>query len=238
MTALRRLVLWDVDGTLVRAGPAARDAFARAVADVVGCSIEEVADHGVQMAGGTDPVIALEILANLAIDDDQAHRHLPAVLEGLVRELAVAEHRIRAEGWVLPGIRELLARLAARGDVVQSVLTGNLAPNAVVKLAAFRLDRFLRMELGAYGSDRHQRDELVPVALDKVERATGHRFDPRDVWVVGDTPKDLACARAAGTRCLLVATGVIPLEDLEHLGADTVLADLSDVDAVEHLLTG
>lgn len=236
MDALRRLVLWDVDGTLVRAGPAAREAFAHAVAHAVGCDIDDIADHGVQMAGGTDPLIALEILAHLAIEDDEAHRHLPAVLDGLVRELAAAEHRIRSEGWVLPGIRELLTRLSARDDVIQTVLTGNVAPNAVVKLAAFGLDGFLRMELGAYGSDRHQRDELVPVALEKVERATGHRFDPGDVWVIGDTPKDLACAKAAGAHCLLVATGVIPLEDLDRLGADAALADLSDVDAVEALI--
>lgn len=236
MTALRRLVLWDVDGTLVRAGPAAREAFARAVADAVGRTVEDVADHGVHMAGGTDPLIALEILANLAINADEARRHLPAVLDGLVRELATAEHRIRSEGWVLPGVPDLLSRLAARDDVVQTVLTGNVAPNAVVKLAAFGLDGYLRMELGAYGSDRHERDELVPVALEKVALATGHRFDPSDVWVVGDTPKDLACAKASGARCLLVATGVIPLEDLEHLGADAALPDLSDVDAAEALL--
>jgi phosphoglycolate phosphatase-like HAD superfamily hydrolase len=139
---------------------------------------------------------------------------------------------------VHPGVAKLLPRLAAEPGVLQSLLTGNLEANARMKVAAFGLDRWLDFEAGAYGSDDADRERLVPVALERVERRYGRRLDPRDVWVVGDTPRDLACARAGGARCLLVGTGRDGYERLKGIGADAVLPDLSDADAVVDLLVG
>jgi len=139
-------------------------------------------------------------------------------------------------GFVLPGIEELLARLAADEDIDQTVLTGNIAPNALIKLSAFGLDRWLNLEMGAYGSDHADRNELVPIAIDKVRAARGHRYRPDQVWVVGDAPNDLACARAGGARCLLVATGRPTFDELEALGPDALRHDLSDVDDIVALL--
>lgn len=228
-----RLILWDVDGTLVRAGPAARDAFDLAVASVIG---RDAIDHGIHMSGKTDPQIALEILAAMAVSDDEARRHLPAVLQALERQLEAAVGTIRRDGRVLPGVRDLLFRLHSRPDVAQSVLTGNLAANARLKLGAFGLDRYLDLEVGAYGSDDADRTKLVPIALAKLEALRGVRLEPEAVWVVGDTPNDLACARAGGARCLLVGTGVLGGRELDGLDPDAMFDDLADTAEVERVL--
>lgn len=222
-----RLVLWDIDGTLVRAGQIAADVFALAVEHAVG---RHPGAHGVRMGGKTDPQIALEILAAMGIETGE--HHLPLVLGRLEAELAGAVDLMREVGIVLPGVADVLARLHDEPGVVQTVLTGNTAANAATKLAAFELDRWLDLEIGAYGSDNADRLALVPVAL----RRAGERFRPDEVWVVGDTVHDLACARAGGVRCLLVRTGARPHE-LDGADAEAVVDDLSDVDAVVKLLT-
>ena len=228
-----RLILWDVDGTLTMSGEAAQRAFDLAVASVVG---HDPSGHGVHMSGKTDPQIALEIMAAIDMAEDEAKRLLPSVLEGLVEELEAAEDTIRQHGRVLPGVLELLPRLHRPPRIVQSLLTGNLAPNAALKLRAFGLERWVDLEVGAYGSDDRDRTVLVPIAMLKAERRYGYRFEPDEVWVVGDTPRDLDCARAAGARCLLVGTGRYPFDELQGLEADAVLRDLSDADKVCRLL--
>ena len=223
-----RLVLWDIDGTLIRAGDIARTAFAAAVERVVGTA---AAEHGVVMGGKTDPQIAHEILVALGLSDDDAAGHVGSVVAELEAELAAAEQVLRDGGRVLPGVRDVLAALHDDPDVLQSVLTGNTAANAAVKLAAFDLQRWLDVDIGAYGSDDADRRTLVPVALERARRLRGFAGGPGDVWIVGDTVRDLECAVAGGARCLLVATGRVPRADLEAAGADAVLDDLADVDA-------
>ncbi|HXJ66516.1 MAG TPA: HAD family hydrolase [Actinomycetota bacterium] len=232
----RRVILWDVDGTLLSAGPIGRGAFFTGASDALGRDVPD--DDTVQMAGKTDPLIALEILATVGITGDEARRRLPEVLEGLTRRLAEGRDRIPAEGKLHAGVAEVLERLDADPEVVQTVVSGNLAVNARIKVAAFGLERFLDLEVGAYGSDDEDRDRLVPIALERVRERYGHAPAPGETWVVGDTARDLACARAAGARCLLVATGRIAFHDLEPLGADGVRTDLSDGGAVADLLVG
>lgn len=229
----KRLILWDIDGTLVRAGQIAGDVFATAVEHAVG---RHPGEHGVRMGGKTDPQIALEILATMGIETGE--HHLPLVLGRLEAELAGAIDLMREVGVVLPGVAEVLARLHDEPDVTQTVLTGNTAVNAATKLATFELDRWLDLDIGAYGSDNADRLQLVPVAMARAaEHGHGHGpFEPDDVWVVGDTVHDLACARAASVRCALVRTGARPA-DLDVVDADAVLDDLSDVDSVVKLLT-
>jgi phosphoglycolate phosphatase-like HAD superfamily hydrolase len=186
------------------------------------------------MSGKTDPQIVLEYLTEFDLPDD--HDHLPAILAGIEAELAAQAHVISDHGFVLPGIAELLARLDADEDFDQTVLTGNIAPNALVKVAAFGLDRWLNLAMGAYGSDHVDRNKLVPIALAKVAAARGRTYGPDEVWVVGDAPNDLACARAAGVRCLLVATGRPTYDELAALQPDALRPDLSDVDEIMALL--
>jgi phosphoglycolate phosphatase-like HAD superfamily hydrolase len=232
----RRVILWDVDGTLLSAGPIGRGAFFAGAAEALG---REVVDDGaVQMSGKTDPLIALEILEAAGVHGDEARAALPAVLEGLTKHLAAGRERIAAEGRLHDGVAEVLERLDAVPDVVQTVVSGNLAVNARIKVAAFGLERFLDLGVGAYGSDDADRDLLVPIAMRRVRERYSHAPAPGETWVVGDTARDLACARAAGARCLLVATGRIAFRDLEPLGADGVRTDLSDANAVASLLSG
>jgi phosphoglycolate phosphatase len=227
-----RLVLWDVDGTLIRAGNIGAQVFDRALARTVG----PVSGARVSMGGKTDPQIVREYLELMGLDDIDGR--LPVILGHLEQELAAAVAVLAADGCALPGVGELLPRLATTPGVHQSVLTGNIAPNAVVKLATFGLAQWLDLEVGAYGSDNADRTQLVPVALERLGRRRSVFLEPDQVWVVGDTANDLACARAGGARCLLVATGRVGLDDLVELSPDAVLADLSDVDAVVSLLAG
>ena len=233
---MKRLILWDIDGTLLRAGEAGRAVFDAAVARALARELSPDVLAQVSMSGKTDPQIAREILLLAEVSDDQVEVHLPSVLRHLEEELAAAAHRIREAGHVLPGVEELLPRLHDDPDVIQSILTGNLAANAAVKLGAFHLERWFDLDVGAYGSDHHDRRELVPVARAKAAAHYGRAFEPRETWVIGDTPRDLECARADGARCLLVATGRYSFEDLAGLDADAVLGDLSDVDGVLALL--
>jgi len=225
-----RLILWDIDGTLVRAGDIGAVIFDVAIEKRLG----RPPARRIAMSGKTDPQIVLEYLTEFDLPD--GHDHLPAILEGIEAELAARAHVISDHGFVLPGITELLPRLAADADFDQTVLTGNIAPNAMVKVAAFGLDRWLNLAMGAYGSDHVDRNELVPIALEKVAVARGRTYGPDEVWVVGDAPNDLACARAGGVRCLLVATGRPTFDELAALHPDALRPDLSDVDEIVALL--
>lgn len=230
LPSVERLILWDIDGTLVRAGGLAGRAFEAAVEAVTGLP---AADHGVAYGGKTDPQIAREIVAVLDLHD-QADAHLPNILAELEWRLAAGRDEMRATGSVLPGVRELLDAIAESG-AVQTVLTGNTAANAACKIDAFELRAWLDLEVGAFGSDHHDRNTLVPVALARAVARYGP-VERSDVWVIGDTPFDAACAEAGGVRCLLVATGFSPRTALEHAGADAVVDDLVNTAEVLTLL--
>lgn len=228
-------MLWDVDGTLIDAGGATSESFDLAVRDVLG---RHPGPHGVAMSGKTDPSIAMEILAFAGVEGGEASERLPSVLARLEAEVEAAAPSFRVKGRVLPGAEAVLSRLHGEATVVQSVLTGNTEANARVKVGVFGLDRWLELDAGAFGSDRPSRDDLVPVALDRVERRMGLRLSATDVWVVGDTPRDLACARAGGAGCVLVATGQFSAAELRESGAEHVLEDLSATDRVCAILLG
>jgi phosphoglycolate phosphatase-like HAD superfamily hydrolase len=220
------LVLWDIDGTLVDSAKLGRDAFFDAFERVTGGPPAQ----SVPFAGRTDLEIALDLLqrSGLRPDDELLERF------GVALEQAMADRldELRARGRAYPGARESLERLGREPAVVQSLLTGNIAPNAVVKLRAFGLDALVDFEIGAYGSDHRRRGRLVDVALEKWERKHGTPLTARDVVLVGDTPLDVAAAREGGARAVAVATGPFSPEELSASGADVVLADLRDTRAV------
>ena len=190
------------------------------------------------MAGKTDHLIVGEYLESLGVA--RTDQLIAALLDALAEALAEADRggELRAGGAALPGVSELLQRLSEDDRVIVSLLTGNVVRNAKRKMDAFGLAGWLDFEVGAYGSDHHDRNCLVPVALGRLRDRNDVTLDGFDVWVVGDTPRDLACAQAAGVRCLLVATGGYTFGELESLGADATMADLSDTDTVVKLLTG
>jgi len=226
-----RLVLWDVDGTLIHTRGIGAEVFDRAFQQVLG----RMPEGRISLSGKTDPQIVREYLALMAVNDTE--QHLPVVLRQVEAELAAAASVLADNGEPLPGVPELLARLAAMDGVHQTLLTGNIVANAVVKVTAFDLQRWLDLEIGAYGSDHADRRELVPIALERARKLRGLAIGPGDTWVVGDTANDLACARAADVRCLLVATGGPSFDELKALEPDALLPDLADTDLVVRLLT-
>jgi phosphoglycolate phosphatase-like HAD superfamily hydrolase len=237
---VNRLILWDIDRTLVACGPPARRAIERAAERALAGRVAWADGEApaVTMSGRTDPAILLDLLEHggpLA-DEDERDDLLDAALRHLENELAEAAGDIRLEGRVLPGVADILARVAEVDGVIQTVVTGNIRANAAVKVGVFGLDRWLDLEIGAYGSDHADRNELVPLARARAAAKHGPAWATADAWVIGDTLKDLACARAAGGRCLLVATGQYGVDELSGHGAEAVLPDLSDVDRVVALL--
>jgi phosphoglycolate phosphatase-like HAD superfamily hydrolase len=231
-----RLVLWDIDGTLVQAGEVGRDIFTEAFQAVLGRDPDQVTARALVMAGRTDPEIALEFLA--AHEIAEGEQHLPAFSEALVTALAAKAAVIRERGRALPGSRETLDALGRADGVVQSLLTGNLQPNALLKLASFDLDGYLDFEVGGFGSDHHHRPSLVEVARAKAERKYGAAFDGPATVLVGDTPLDVAAGRAGGARVVAVATGPFRADELATTGADAVLEDLGDVEAAVAAILG
>jgi phosphoglycolate phosphatase-like HAD superfamily hydrolase len=225
----RRLILWDIDGTLVQAGEVGRDIFSEAFQAVLGRAPNQVTARALVMAGRTDPEIALEFLT--AHDIAEGERHLPAFGEALVTALAARAALIRERGRALPGAREALVALGRTEGVVQSLLTGNLQPNALLKLASFELDGYLDFDVGGFGSDNRHRPSLVEVARAKAEGKYGTAFAGPATVLVGDTPLDVDAGRAGGARVVAVATGPYGVAELEATGADAVLADLRDTEA-------
>jgi phosphoglycolate phosphatase len=212
-------VLWDIDGTLVHSGGVAAQAFLDAVAEVTGIRPTPVwRDYG----GRLDTEIADMLLTAVGATTT----HIADVLEALRRLVDERLGELRAQTSTYPGVEALIAKLAAAG-VRQTVVTGNVAAIARHKLEAGGLIPPIEPEFGGYGDSAPTRAAVAQVALDRLS-AAGWQSDQGGVWIVGDTPRDLACARAVGVRCALVATGRRTVEELTGLGADIVLPDLSD----------
>lgn len=219
-------VLWDIDGTLVRSGGVAARAFLDAVTEVTG--VRPTAE-GRDYEGRLDPEIAAMLLAAVR---SQTTR-VADVLDVLQRLVAERLDELRTLTSTYPGVNALLARLAEAG-VIQTVVTGNIAAVARHKLEAGGLIPPIAPDFGGYGDSAPDRAAVARVALDRLAVAGWHP-GPDEVWIVGDTPRDLACARAVGVHCALVATGRRTVEDLNGLGADIVLPDFSDPEPLLHL---
>ncbi len=230
----RRLILWDVDGTLVMCGPAGREALESGARLASGLT---TVPH-LPMGGKTDPQILGEMLRGAGLTPTEIEAALPAALAEAKRALGGWRKRMGREGHVLPGIRRLLDVLASTDGVRQTLLTGNVAVNAGVKVGAFGLDGYFDLGVGAYGDDSAERELLVPIALDRVRELRGETYEPEQVWVIGDTARDLACARAAGVRCLLAGTGREGLAAVSGLNADAVLENLAQTETVLGILLG
>jgi phosphoglycolate phosphatase len=230
------LVLWDVDQTLVRAGPSGVALYELVLTELYGLPLPA---QLASMAGRTDTSIALEVLTAAGVD---AAAELPRLHEALARRAADVADMVRDHGIVLPGVRQALAAVAehaADGPVVQSLLTGNLPALAKVKLSALGLTEHLDLDIGAYGDVSSVRADLVPVARQRATARYRLDFSGRATVLIGDTPHDVAAATATGARAVGVATGRFSAAELADAGADVVLPDLADTDrAVAAILDG
>jgi phosphoglycolate phosphatase len=249
-----RLVLWDVDHTLLIAGGLSTHLYGLVFAELFGRPLPQVAP----MAGRTDRAIIVETLTLAGVADPRSH--VPAFIAALTREAPAFGERVRARGQVLPGVPEALAALAAVdvadggvGRVWQSVLTGNIRPLAEVKLGALGLGAPLDLAIGAYGDMDEVRAELVGVARERARVAglseaggfggeggfgEAEGFGGEGTVLVGDTPLDVAAALATGARAVAVATGDFTEAELAAAGAHAVLPDLRDTERVRAAILG
>ncbi|HUG39613.1 MAG TPA: HAD family hydrolase [Longimicrobiales bacterium] len=220
---MRKLVLFDIDGTLLSTRGAASRAFRRALLDTYGETgpIETYDFHG-----RTDPQIARELLRIAGLGDAAIDAGLTGLWRSYLRELAEELARPGARVDVLPGVPPLLDALHASGEHLVALLTGNIEEGARLKLSA--ADLWHRFDFGAYGSDHERRDRLPAVAVRRARYRSGIHFRGRDVVIIGDTPFDVTCGRSLGVWAVAVATGKHTAEELWEAGADVVLSDLAE----------
>ena len=222
-----RLVLFDIDGTLLLSDGAGRRAMEGALTHVFGSP----GDPGYRYDGKTDLQITRELMRLEGHDDEAIDAGREAVLAGYLHrlraELGGAEHHVQ----LLPGVPELLDALEPRPDVVLGLLTGNVAEGAETKLRAAGID-FARFRVNAFGSDHEHRPMLPAVAQGRMREAFGLDVRGDRVVIIGDTPADIECGRDIGARAIAVATGRYGVEELRAHGPAAVFADLTDTDAV------
>lgn len=224
-----KVLLFDIDGTLLEAarGRGYRRGVAGVIESVFGTP-GRVAD--VSMAGKTDVAILSEALASegITMDEVRAKLHL---WEAGFYDLVTTMHGEAPLFLRCPGVGELLDRLSADHRFALSVLTGNMERMATAKLATVGLDHYFRLR-GAYGSDHHDRRELPAIAAARLREQTGQALASEDFVIIGDTPRDIECAKHFGMRSIAVATGPFALEALAEHAPDALLPDLSDTEAV------
>jgi phosphoglycolate phosphatase len=221
----RVLLLWDVDHTLIENGGVSKENYALAFEILTG----RVPGAEPRTDGRTDRGIMAGLLS--ANGEDPAAYPLERQWDALVESASRKSAELARRGYALPGAAEALRRLSGAPGIYQSVLTGNIRPNAVVKLRAFGLDRWIDWEIGGYGWDSPDRARLVAAAQGRAAGCLGFSVG-RDVTVlVGDTTLDVRAGTDGGARVIGVATGTFSRGELAAAGADVVLDDLADTDA-------
>jgi phosphoglycolate phosphatase len=228
-----KLILFDIDGTLVWTDGAGRRAIHGALMEVFGAS----GPPGYRLDGKTDPQIVRELMRASGYDDADIDARMPGVFSRYVTRLREELAAVGYHPRVPPGVRELLDALQRRRDVVLGLLTGNIAEGARAKLESVGIDP-ARFRVGAFGSDHEQRPLLPDVACRRVRERLGLDVAGGDVVIVGDTPADMSCGRAIGARAIGVATGRYSVEELRDHHPAAVFADLSDTDAVVAAILG
>jgi phosphoglycolate phosphatase-like HAD superfamily hydrolase len=225
------LVLWDVDHTLIENNGVNKETYAKAFELLTG----RRAEHRAETDGRTEPEIMRNMLVAHGIEP--TGEYLARVVEALETATAANASRLRERGHELPGARDVLAALQGMPGIVQSVLSGNTRPNAYTKLSAFGLHEYLDIEVGGYGSDDDVRANLVGVAQERASAKYGVSFGPATTVLVGDTPRDVRAGLDGGAHVVGVASGSDDMDTLHKAGADVVLPDLRDTQAVVRSVT-
>ena len=222
-----KLVLFDIDGTLVWSDGAGRRAIHHALTEVFGST--GPADY--RFDGKTDPQIVRDLMRFVGHDDNHIDARMQAVFDRYVEQLRVELSAPAYRPRVMPGVFDLLDALEARRDVVLGLLTGNLIEGARAKLESVGIDP-KRFPVGAFGSDHEERPSLPDVARRRFRECFGVEVHGSDCVIIGDTPADVTCGRAVGARAIGVATGRYGTDELMRHGASAVFDDLSDTRAV------
>lgn len=217
-----RLILWDVDHTLLELHQLHYDLYARALPAAFGLQDDELPD----MTGRTDRDSSAEYLQRHGIEPNE--ENLTRFWMTLVEQIDMVQHKLSQLGRTTNGAQATLRVLSDVPDLHQSVLTGNIRALAERKLVAFALDKYLDFDIGGYGEDNVIRSELVTVAHSRFAAKYHMTVDLARTVIIGDTPRDIEAARASGTRIIAVATGKSTREELVDHGADFVIDDLTN----------
>jgi phosphoglycolate phosphatase-like HAD superfamily hydrolase len=225
-----KLLLFDIDGTLLDTGGAGASALLGAAEEVLQVRREDLPP--LDLAGATDGGVIRKLFADAGCfySEDRADVFRKAYL----RHLADGLRHPDFTGSLCGGVSSLLAALSGSEGFVIGLLTGNLRRGAMLKLERFSIEHHFAD--GGFGDDGEHRNELGPVAVRRMERVAERKFSPDQTIVIGDTPKDIACAHAMGARCVAVATGKFDVGVLSQFAAWQVLHDLADTGAVVELL--
>lgn len=219
----KKLVVFDIDGTLIDSGGAGMAALNSAMEELTGVS---QGFEGIHCAGKTDLQIVREAYEKrgLPLSAEILEEFLERYVAHLVQTVA------SRKGSLKPGVTELLMRLVEEPDVYLGLLTGNVQKGARLKLEPYSLNDFF--PLGAFGDDSEDRNLLLPIAVRRLSRMAGIAVSWKDCVVIGDTPRDVACARVHGSRSIAVATGPYSVEDLARTEADLIVPDMSHGDMI------
>lgn len=223
----KTLLLFDIDGTLITSGGAGERALRLGFREKFGIDDDL---RNVEIAGRTDSGIARSMLRTHGLPEtpENIAVFVDSYLAHLSSQLACTEGRL------LPGILPLLEALKPRADFVLALLTGNVARGAELKLAHYGVWKFF--EFGAYADDHHDRNELGPFAQRRAFERHGVEFPPERIFVLGDTPHDITCARAIGAKAIAIATGKFTRAELAAHQPDFLFDDLSNLAAVLAIL--
>jgi phosphoglycolate phosphatase len=214
------LLLWDIDGTLVQMDRAGERALLLAIKELYARDLWT--QLPVDLRGRTDTSISRDLLAHLGVagGPEEEKRLLLAYLSHMPKTMPAGKAR------VLAGIKEALDAVHAHPEIHQALLTGNLKAGAKLKLSYLGLWDYF--EFGAFADDSYLRDELGPFALARAKEKLGIAFPPERVWIIGDTPHDIACGKAIGANTIAVATGTFSFAELSALNPTHTFQDLSD----------
>ena len=228
MTATRQiLVLWDIDRTLLYVGDIDRQVYRETFAEIVGRPAERLPARG---TGVTMPFAIRSLLLDNGVPEADVPRLVPRMVELLPRLLAAHSDDLREKGVLLPGALDALKAVRAQPGCVPTVVTGNLKPNALLKLEAFNVDGFLDTEIGGYSSDDDHRPALVTVAQKRAQAKYGTpAFSRSNTVIIGDSLEDVRTGIEGGAPVIGVASGKTTAAELSTAGADVVLDSLVDV---------
>lgn len=226
-----RIVLFDIDGTLLLSGGAGRASMEVALRECFGT----VGPPGYQYGGKTDKLIVRETMRLEGFDDVAIDARMDGVIERYLGGLRAELSNGRNHAYTLPGVRAIVDAVEAADDLVLGLLTGNVVLGAELKLNAVALAP-ARFRVGAFGSDHEERPMLPPIARDRASALLGHEVSGDRLVIIGDTPADVDCGRGVGARAIAVATGGFSVEELDSHGPAATLPDLADTARVLELI--
>ncbi|MBP5935347.1 HAD family hydrolase [Streptomyces acidiscabies] len=225
--AAQVLVLWDIDRTLLYVGDIDRQVYRETFAEIVGRPAQRLPARG---TGVTMPLAIRSLLLDNDVPEPEVPALVPRMVALLPQRLAVHADDLRERGVLLPGVVDALKAVRAQPNLLPTVLTGNLKPNALLKLEAFGLDEFLDTQIGGYSSDNDHRPALVAVAQERAQAKHGTTiFTRTNTVIIGDSLEDVRTGLEGGAAVIAVTSGKATADELAAAGADLVLDSLEDV---------